>query len=101
MLSYKPMTLNDILWIVATFAFVIFAACLSYAIYHIALAARRVHQVLEEGKAMLHDLRASIVNLGKKLDVYEKLIVPLMSLAHTAIAARKERKEVGIEELKN
>ena len=75
----------EILWIVLAFCALWVTAFLCWAIYHIAMVARRIHLVLDEAKTMLAQIEAAIGSLRDKVEHHAKLLDPLVGLAGSVV----------------
>ncbi|OGL70141.1 hypothetical protein A3C17_02530 [Candidatus Uhrbacteria bacterium RIFCSPHIGHO2_02_FULL_53_13] len=83
----------DIFWIVLTFCALWVAAFLCWALYHIAMIARKVHVVVDEVKTTLEQIEGAIHGVKEKLAEHASLLNPLVALAATAIRKHKDKKE--------
>ncbi|MEK7530208.1 MAG: hypothetical protein AAB570_04790 [Patescibacteria group bacterium] len=83
----------DIFWIVLAFCVLWVAAFLCWALYHIAMIARKVHFVVDEVKTTLEQIENAIHGVKEKIAEHASLLNPLVALAGTMIRKRKEEKK--------
>ena len=83
----------EILWIVLAFCALWVAAFICWAVYHIAMVARRVHQVLDDSRAALHHIKDGIAGLKDKIDQHARLLDPIVSMVGSVV--REAHKKEG------
>ncbi len=81
----------DILWIVLAFSALWFTAFLCWAIYHIAMVARRIHLVLDEARHVLAKIETAISGVRDKMDSHAKIFDTVASMAGSAARSAKRK----------
>lgn len=82
----------EIFWIVLAFCALWITAFICWAVYHIAMIARRVHIVLDEAKLALDQIEMAISRLREKMEHHSKILDPLVKLAGVIVHEVKGRK---------
>lgn len=83
----------DIFWIVLAFCALWVAAFFCWALYHIAMIARKMHFMVDEVKTTLEQIEGAIHGVKEKIAEHASLLDPLIALAGTVIRKRKEGKK--------
>ncbi len=82
----------EILWIVIAFCALWVTAFFCWALYHIAMIARRVHIVMDDAKRALDQIEGAIHGVREKLDEHAGIIGSLVSLAGATVKEVKGRR---------
>ncbi len=83
----------EILWIVLAFSALWVAAFFCWALYHIAMVVRRVHQVLDDSRAALHHIKDGIAGLRENIERHARLLDPIVALAGSVAREMKKKDE--------
>ncbi|MBI2476623.1 hypothetical protein HYV72_00460 [Candidatus Uhrbacteria bacterium] len=87
----------EIFWIVLAFCVLWVAAFACWALYHIAMIARRIHLVFDEVKVTLGQIELAIHGVREKIEQHANLLDPLVALAGSLLRKRKQKALKGEE----